>query len=152
MAYNRGKALLGDAEFDALKLRLKQSGSIITAQGPRCSLRSKKMYSDAAVDYLRLLGINIPAALLVRRWQGPLGGELVQRSAMQQQRMQPQPQWQEEQDDWHRCWWWLRGSSNPRVGERWAQLTPACLPACQRPLPPPYAPPAPAPAGPGRRG
>lgn len=65
MAYNRGKALLGDAEFDALKLRLKQSGSIITAQGPRCSLRSKKMYSDAAVDYLRLLGINIPAALLV---------------------------------------------------------------------------------------
>ena len=65
MAWNRGKSLLGDAEFDELKARLRQSGSIITAQGPRCSLRSKKMYSDASVDYLKLVAINIPAALLV---------------------------------------------------------------------------------------
>ena len=65
MAWNRGKSLLGDSEFDELKARLRQSGSIITAQGPRCSLRSKKMYSDASVDYLKLVAINIPAALLV---------------------------------------------------------------------------------------
>lgn len=65
MSYNRGKPLLADPEFDALKRKLQQAGSIITAQGPRCSVRTKKMYSDASVDYLRLLAINIPAALVV---------------------------------------------------------------------------------------
>lgn len=64
-AYNRGKPVMSDADFDALKRRLKQEGSIITAEGPRCSLRTRTMYSDASVDYLRMLGINIPAALLV---------------------------------------------------------------------------------------
>lgn len=34
-------------------------------QGPRCSLRSKKMYSDAYPDYLRMTALNVPAALLV---------------------------------------------------------------------------------------
>lgn len=34
-------------------------------QGPRCSIRSKKMYSDATPDYLRMTALNLPAALLV---------------------------------------------------------------------------------------
>ena len=42
------------------------------AQGPRCSIRSKNMYSDLSVDYLKLTLLNLPAVLLVRytslRW------------------------------------------------------------------------------------
>lgn len=41
------------------------SGRILLRQGPRCSLRSKKMYSDAYPDYLRMTALNVPAALLV---------------------------------------------------------------------------------------
>jgi hypothetical protein len=65
MAFNAGKPILSDSEFDALKLQLKKSGSIVTAQGARCSLRTRKMYSDAQVDYLRMVGLNLPAALVV---------------------------------------------------------------------------------------
>lgn len=36
-------------------------------QGPRCSIRSKNMYSDLTVDYLKLTLLNVPAVLLVRR-------------------------------------------------------------------------------------
>ena len=64
-AFNAGTPLLSDVEFDALKLKLKQSSSIVTAQGARCSLRSRTMYSDARVDYLRMVGLNLPAALVV---------------------------------------------------------------------------------------
>jgi hypothetical protein len=35
-----------------------------TVQGPRCSIRSKRMYSDAYPDYLRMTALNVPAALL----------------------------------------------------------------------------------------
>jgi hypothetical protein len=40
-------------------------GVVLLLQGPRCSLRSKKMYSDAYPDYLRMTALNVPAALLV---------------------------------------------------------------------------------------
>lgn len=65
ISYNKGKPVMSDTDFDALKLKLRQSGSIITAEGPRCSLRSRTMYSNADPDYLRMTAINIPAALVV---------------------------------------------------------------------------------------
>jgi hypothetical protein len=34
-------------------------------QGPRCSIRSKSMYSDLSVDYLKMTLLNAPAVLLV---------------------------------------------------------------------------------------
>lgn len=65
MAYARGQPILNDAEYDELKARLKSGSSVVTAQGPRCSIRSQKMYSDAKIDYLRLVALNIPSVLLV---------------------------------------------------------------------------------------
>ena len=35
-------------------------------QGPRCSIRSRKLYSDAVPDYLKMTLLNLPAAVLVR--------------------------------------------------------------------------------------
>ena len=35
-------------------------------QGPRCSIRSKNMYSDLEVDYPKMLLLNLPGVLLVR--------------------------------------------------------------------------------------
>lgn len=35
-AYNAGRPIMSDEEYDALKLRLRQSSSAITQQGPRC--------------------------------------------------------------------------------------------------------------------
>lgn len=64
-AANKGKPIMSDADFDALKLKLRRSNSIVTAEGPRCSLRSRKVYSTASVDYLKLVAINVPAALVV---------------------------------------------------------------------------------------
>ncbi len=34
-------------------------------QGPRCSIRTKNMYSDLEVDYLKMLLLNLPGVLLV---------------------------------------------------------------------------------------
>lgn len=65
MAYNRGAPIMTDEAFDELKGKLKNTSSIVTAQGPRCSIRSKKMYSDATTDILRMTALNIPAVLLV---------------------------------------------------------------------------------------
>lgn len=64
-AYSTGNPILSDEDYDALKNELRQRGSIVSAQGPRCSIRSKKMYSDATPDYLRMTALNLPAALLV---------------------------------------------------------------------------------------
>lgn len=65
LAYNSGgKPVMSDAEFDSLKVALKRDGSFVTAQGPRCSLRSKKMYADAAPDYLLMTALNLPAAAI----------------------------------------------------------------------------------------
>ena len=41
----------------------KRDGSFVTAQGPRCSIRTKKMYADAAPDYLLMTALNLPAAI-----------------------------------------------------------------------------------------
>ncbi len=65
LAYNAGKPLMSDAEYEELKKQLRQEGSAVTFQGARCSIRTKKMYSDAEVDYLRMITLNFPAALLV---------------------------------------------------------------------------------------
>ncbi|CAG9463961.1 unnamed protein product [Pedinophyceae sp. YPF-701] len=63
MAYNAGNPIMSDEEYKALKDELKKSGSGVTKQGPRCSIRSKKMYSDAGVDYLKMGLVNVPALL-----------------------------------------------------------------------------------------
>lgn len=65
IAYSKGKPIMADEDYDALKAELKAKSSVVAAQGPRCSLRSKKMYSDASPDYLRMTALNLPAALLV---------------------------------------------------------------------------------------
>ncbi|GFZ02161.1 PGR5-like B [Actinidia rufa] len=57
------KPILSDEEYDKLKLQLKIDGSEIVVEGPRCSLRSKKVYSDLAVDYLKMFLLNVPAAV-----------------------------------------------------------------------------------------
>ncbi|PKU80694.1 PGR5-like protein 1B, chloroplastic [Dendrobium catenatum] len=64
MAYVSGNPILSDKEFDALKLRLKQQGSRIVQEGPRCSLRSRKVYSDLTVDYFKMFLLNVPAAVI----------------------------------------------------------------------------------------
>ncbi|KAH0941636.1 hypothetical protein HID58_001273 [Brassica napus] len=64
MAYVSGNPILNDQEFDQLKLKLKMDGSEIVCEGPRCSLRSKKVYSDLAVDYFKMLLLNVPASVV----------------------------------------------------------------------------------------
>lgn len=64
MAYTSGKPIMSDQEFDELKMKLKMDGSEIVAEGPRCSLRSKKVYSDLSVDYLKMFLLNVPAAVV----------------------------------------------------------------------------------------
>jgi hypothetical protein len=64
-SWGSGNAIMSDEEFDALRNELRTKGSVVAAQGPRCSLRSKKMYADASPDYFRMTALNAPAALLV---------------------------------------------------------------------------------------
>uniref|UniRef100_A0A0F7GZN7 PGRL1A transmembrane protein n=1 Tax=Cypripedium formosanum TaxID=53042 RepID=A0A0F7GZN7_9ASPA len=64
MAYVSGKPILSDKEFDQLKQRLKQQGSSIVQEGPRCSLRTRKVYSDLTVDYFKMFLLNVPAAVI----------------------------------------------------------------------------------------
>ncbi|KAK9147658.1 hypothetical protein Scep_006415 [Stephania cephalantha] len=64
MAYVSGNPILTDKEFDELKLRLKSEGSEIVVEGPRCSLRSRKVYSDLSVDYFKMFLLNVPAAVV----------------------------------------------------------------------------------------
>ena len=63
-AFRAGRPILADADYDALKRKLKRDASMVTAQGPRCSLRSGRLYSDAAPDYLLMTALNLPATLL----------------------------------------------------------------------------------------
>mmetsp|Transcript_27403 Transcript_27403/g.70603 ORF Transcript_27403/g.70603 Transcript_27403/m.70603 type:complete len:341 (-) Transcript_27403:484-1506(-) len=64
-AFSKGRRIMSDEEYDDLKKSLKSRASVITAQGPRCSIRTQNMYSDAVPDYLRMVALNVPAALLV---------------------------------------------------------------------------------------
>ncbi|CAI0414105.1 unnamed protein product [Linum tenue] len=64
MAYVAGNPIMNDKEFDNLKLKLKTEGSDIVVEGPRCSLRSRKVYSDLNVDYLKMLLLNVPATVV----------------------------------------------------------------------------------------
>ncbi|MBA0763862.1 hypothetical protein Gotri_013261 [Gossypium trilobum] len=64
MAYVSGTPILSDEEFDELKMRLKMEGSEIVVEGPRCSLRSRKVYSDLSVDYLKMFLLNVPATVV----------------------------------------------------------------------------------------
>uniref|UniRef100_A0A0E0AXX1 PGR5-like protein 1A, chloroplastic n=1 Tax=Oryza glumipatula TaxID=40148 RepID=A0A0E0AXX1_9ORYZ len=64
MAYVAGNPIMTDAEFDELKLRLRKEGSEIVQEGPRCSLRSRKVYSDLTVDYFKMFLLNVPAAVV----------------------------------------------------------------------------------------
>ncbi|KAK2989120.1 hypothetical protein RJ640_027194 [Escallonia rubra] len=64
MAYVSGTPIMTDEEFDKLKLQLKMDGSEIVVEGPRCSLRSRKVYSDLYIDYLKMFLLNVPAAVV----------------------------------------------------------------------------------------
>lgn len=64
MAYVAGKPIMSDEMFDKLKMKLKTDGSNIVVEGPRCSLRSKKVYSDLSVDYLKMFLLKVPATVL----------------------------------------------------------------------------------------
>ncbi|XP_051114441.1 PGR5-like protein 1B, chloroplastic isoform X2 [Andrographis paniculata] len=64
MAYASGSPIMTDEEYDGLKQKLKMDGSAIVVEGPRCSLRSRKIYSDLSVDYLKMFLLNVPAALI----------------------------------------------------------------------------------------
>ncbi|XAR70366.1 hypothetical protein NMG60_11027199 [Bertholletia excelsa] len=64
MAYVSGNPIMSDEEYDKLKLKLKMEGSEIVVEGPRCSLRSKKVYSDLSVDYFKMFLLNVPAAVV----------------------------------------------------------------------------------------
>ncbi|CAK9321679.1 unnamed protein product [Citrullus colocynthis] len=64
MAYVSGTPIMTDKEFDELKLRLKMEGSEIVVEGPRCSLRSRKVYSDLSVDYFKMFLLNVPATVV----------------------------------------------------------------------------------------
>ena len=64
LAFARGAPTLSDVEYDALKLKLKESGSRVALAGPRCSIRSQRVYSDSTVDYARMTALNVPGALV----------------------------------------------------------------------------------------
>lgn len=64
-AFQQNKPMLTDDQYDELKRQLRRDRSPVVAQGPRCSLRSKRMYSDISVDYLKMTFLNLPAVLLV---------------------------------------------------------------------------------------
>ncbi|XP_051119658.1 PGR5-like protein 1A, chloroplastic [Andrographis paniculata] len=64
MAYASGNPIVSDEEFDKLKQKLKADGSEIVVEGPRCSLRSRKVYSDLSVDYLKMFLLNVPATVV----------------------------------------------------------------------------------------
>ncbi|KAL9263825.1 PGR5-like protein [Drosera capensis] len=64
MAYVAGKPIMSDEEFNSLKQKLKSESSDIVVEGPRCSLRSRKVYSDLTIDYLKMFVLYIPAAFV----------------------------------------------------------------------------------------
>ena len=63
-AYSMGKPVMSDEEFNELKLKLKNQGSPIASGGPRCSIRSRRVFTDLDVDYFRLTLLNIPGVAI----------------------------------------------------------------------------------------
>merc|ERR1712176_414560 len=63
-AYAMGEPVLTDEQFNDLKLKLKQQGSALAIGGPRCSIRSRRVYTDMTVDYFRLTLLNIPGVAI----------------------------------------------------------------------------------------
>ncbi|CAL8460669.1 g199 [Coccomyxa elongata] len=64
LAFQAGKPIVSDEEYDALKDSLRKKNSKVVQQGPRCSIRSRRIYSDATPDYLKMTLLNLPAAVL----------------------------------------------------------------------------------------
>lgn len=64
-AHAEGNPIITDEQYDDLKRQLRRDRSTVVAQGPRCSIRSKKMYSDITIDYVKMTLLNLPAVLLV---------------------------------------------------------------------------------------
>jgi hypothetical protein len=64
LAFNAGKPVMSDADYDALKMALRAADSFVTQQGPRCSLRSKRVFANARPDYLKMTALNLPAAVI----------------------------------------------------------------------------------------
>lgn len=62
-AYVAGKPFLSDEQFDDLKQQLRTKNSKVVSQGPRCSLRTRNLYSDANPDYLKMTLLNLPATI-----------------------------------------------------------------------------------------
>jgi transcription elongation factor Elf1 len=65
MAAAAGKSIISDEEYDKLKAELRKKNSVVVQQGPRCSLRTRNMYSDANPDYLKMTALNVPATIAV---------------------------------------------------------------------------------------
>lgn len=63
---SQGKPIMSDEDFNALKAELKQKASVVAAEGPRCSIRTKKMYSDCQVREGCSQGL---ALFLLCRWE-----------------------------------------------------------------------------------
>ncbi|KAI9076954.1 hypothetical protein K1719_041116 [Acacia pycnantha] len=64
IAYVSGNPIMSNEEYDKLKMKLKMEGSEIVVEGPRCSLRTRKVYSDLSVDYLKMFLLNVPATVI----------------------------------------------------------------------------------------
>eukprot|EP00955_Chlamydomonas_euryale_P014760 158541-Chlamydomonas_euryale.AAC.1 len=65
LGYGKGQPIMSDEEFDALRGQLRSNNSVVSAQGPRCSIRTRKLYSDAQYDIARMTALNVPAVLLL---------------------------------------------------------------------------------------
>ncbi|KAK9864420.1 hypothetical protein WJX84_002626 [Apatococcus fuscideae] len=62
-AYAAGKPFLSDSEYDDLRAQLRTKNSKVVQQGPRCSIRTRNLYSDANPAYLKMTLLNLPAAI-----------------------------------------------------------------------------------------
>lgn len=65
MSYAEGKNYVSDEAYDELKRQLQEQNSKVVQQGPRCSLRSRTMYSDCQPDYVKITALNLPNVVLV---------------------------------------------------------------------------------------
>lgn len=64
-AIRKGSSILSEDEYEELTDRLRVQGSTVVMQGPRCSLLTRKVYTDARLDAVTMTALNIPAAVLL---------------------------------------------------------------------------------------